>query len=250
MYDYFLGGHHNVAVDRRAAERALAHNPDIPLLMRTNRAFLRRAVTFLIAQGIDQFLDLGSGIPTVGNVHEVAQRLNPAARVVYVDRDPIAVAHSRTLLQGLPNATVIQADVRQVPQILSHPETHRLLDLGRPLGVLLVALLHFVPADQDAEQLVQAVRTAIAPGSYLVISHGTLEELSDVRIARAEAIYTPTATPLRLRPRAQIEAFFAGFELVAPGVVYVPGWRPDDPDEVFLAEPERSLILGGVARKP
>ncbi|MBX6342403.1 MAG: SAM-dependent methyltransferase, partial [Thermomicrobiaceae bacterium] len=129
MYDYYLGGFHNFEIDRQAAEQAIARWPDLPLIMQANRAFLRRAVNFVSGQGIDQFLDIGSGIPTVGNVHEVAQRANPSARVVYVDIDPIAVAHSQEILRGNPNATVIQGDVRRPSEILEHPDVQRLLDL-------------------------------------------------------------------------------------------------------------------------
>src|SRR2546423_11334318 len=144
MYDYFLGGYHNFEIDRKAAEAAIAIYPDFALVMRANRAFLRRAVEYLVAQGVDQFLDIGSGIPTVGNVHEVAQRANPAARVVYVDSDPVAVAHSSAILQGTANTAVIRADTRHPAQILGHPDVRRLLHFDKPLALLLVFILHFI----------------------------------------------------------------------------------------------------------
>src|SRR5918911_1136740 len=149
MYDYYLGGSHNFELDRKMAEQAIALWPDLPLIMQTNRAFLRRAVNYLVSQGVEQFLDIGSGIPTVGNVHEVAQLANPSARVVYVDIDPITVAHSQAILQDVANVATIQADVRRPEQILGHPATRRLLDFERPMAVLLVALLHFIPDDAE-----------------------------------------------------------------------------------------------------
>src|SRR5262249_8430919 len=149
MYDYFLGGHHNFEVDRKAADQATAIWPEMPLVLRANRAFLRRAVRFMVGQGIDQLLDVGSGIPTVGNGHEAARRINPAVRVVYVDNDPVAVAHSRALLQASTDAAIVQADACRPEEILGHPDVARLLDFKKPLGVLVVALLHFV-VDDDA----------------------------------------------------------------------------------------------------
>lgn len=154
MYDYLLGGFHNFAIDREAAERVKRIYPDIALGMQANRAFLRRVVNFLLARGIDQFLDIGSGIPTVGNVHEVAERINPAARIVYVDSDPMAVAHGEVILQGNTHATVIQADARRPEKILNDPKVKYLLDFQRPVGVLIVALLHFIPDDANAYHLV------------------------------------------------------------------------------------------------
>lgn len=250
MYDYFLGGYHNFAIDRAVAEQVVATYPDFPLIMRANRAFLRRAVLYLAAQGIDQFLDLGSGIPTVGNVHEVAQAVNPAARVVYVDIDPVAVAHSRAILAGNANASVIQADARQPEQIFGDPEVRRLLDLDRPVAVLVLAFLHFLQDDAEAEGLMRGLRDAVAPGSYLVVSHASYDDLpADVR-ERLEGLYTRTPTPVRSRTREQIAGFFAGFELVEPGLVYVPAWRPEGPEDLWYDEPERVHGYGGVGRKP
>ncbi len=250
MYDYLLGGFSNFPADREAAERVRAVYPDVALAMRANRAFLRRAVTYLGEQGITQFLDIGAGIPTGGAVHTVAQRANPAARVVYVDLDPIAVHHAWAMLRDNPHATAIQEDARQPEAILAHPEVRRLLDLDRPLGVLLVALLHFVPDDDEAEQAVRTLREAAAPGSYLALSHGTDEGMPpDIR-PQLTRRYTGTANPARSRSRAAIARFFADWELVAPGLVYTPQWRPDDPDDPFRDDPARSLGFAGVGRKP
>jgi hypothetical protein len=249
MYDYFLGGHHNFEVDRRAAEAATQIYPDFPLVMRANRAFLRRAVRFLVAQGIEQFLDLGSGIPTVGNVHEVAQDANPGARVVYVDTDPIAVAHSTAILQGNPNATIIQANAHEPERILHQLQDRHLLNLDQPLGVLLVFLLHFVSDDQEAHTIVRTLRDVLAPGSYLVISHGTADGMSSETSEQMGRLYSRTTDPVTPRPRSEIERFFDGLELVDPGLVYVPLWRPEGPDDLLLAEPERCVSFAGVGRK-
>jgi SAM-dependent methyltransferase len=239
MYDYFLGGFHNFEVDRKAADEAIAIWPDLPLVMRANRAFVRRAVRFLVAEGVDQFLDIGSGIPTVGNVHEVAQKANPAARVVYVDNDPIAVADSRALLRDNPRATIIHADARQPESILADPEVSHLLDLRRPVGVLIVALLHFVTDDEEAYRIVRTMREALVAGSYLAITHASDEGLSPETQAGLIRIYRGTPTPGNLRSSAAIARFFEGFELVEPGLVYFARWRPEGPDDLFVDEPER-----------
>ncbi len=250
MYDYYLGGFHNFAIDRQAADTVATLHPDVALVMRANRAFLRRAVHFLIVQGIDQFLDIGSGIPTVGNVHEVAQRSNPSARVVYVDNDPVAVAHSAAILQGNDAAAIVQADARRPEQILSDPVVRRMLDFDRPLGVLIVALLHFIPDDGEAYGLVRAVRDAVAPGSYLVIGHGTMEGLPPERSAQMERLYAQTTNPGRFRSRAAVERFFEELTVLEPGIVHVPLWRPEGADDLFLHQPERSINFAGVGYKP
>lgn len=250
MYDYFLGGYHNIEIDRQAAERVIAMFPDARLSARTNRLFLRRAVLFLVEQGIDQFLDIGSGIPTVGNVHEVAQQVNPATRVVYADTDPIAVAHSRSILEGNTNVAAVQADFRQIESILGVPEVQQLIDFGKPMGVLLVALLHFVLDDAEVHRGIQRLREIMAPGSYIVISHGTADNYSPEVVEQVQRIYARSTNPARSRSRSEIEALFEGFELVAPGVVYVPEWHPDGPQELGLDDLKRVAVLGGVGRKP
>lgn len=249
IYDYLLGGHHNVEADRLAAERLREINPDAPRASWANRAFLRRAVTFVIEQGIEQFLDIGSGIPTVGNVHEVAQRTKAEARVVYVDTDPVAVRQSLDILKGQPTVTAIRADARQPEIILGHPAVQRLLDFRRPVAVLLVALLHFVPDDEAAYRLVGVLRGALAPGSFLVLSHGTHEGVPDDVVARGERLYAGTTNPLKGRTRAQIVRFFDGLDLVEPGLVYVPQWRPEGPHSPFSDEPSRSAVLAAIGRK-
>ncbi len=253
MYDYILGGNHNTEADRIAAEQARAVYPDMPLVFQANRAFLRRAVLYLAGQGIDQFLDVGSGIPTVGNVHEIVQNINEDAHVVYVDVDPVAVALSTALLQSNAQATVIQADARDPASILDHPETRCLLDLDRPVALLLISVLLFVPDDVEATGLAHTFRDALAPGSYLALSHPVSEAITPEVMVRSEEIYARTDRPGRSRPRAQVEDFFAGFELVEPGLVWLPLWRPEDIDDfgdLLLTEPRRSAMVGGIGRKP
>lgn len=250
MYDYFLGGFHNVAIDRQAAEAVLRVFPEASLALQANRAFLRRAVRFLLDQGIDQFLDIGSGIPTVGNVHEVAQRANPTARVVYVDVDPVVVEHSNAILAGNTHAMAIEADARRPVELLHHPDVRRLLDFRRPIGVLIVALLHFLPDDADADGLVRTVRDALAPGSYIAITHGTADAMPRDIAEQTERLYAGTTNPGRYRSRTAVERFFEGLTLVEPGVVYVPLWRPEGPDDLFVRDPARSINFAGVGYKP
>jgi hypothetical protein len=249
MYDYYLGGFHNFEADRKMAEQAIALWPDLPLIMRANRAFLRRSVNYLVGQGIDQFLDIGSGIPTVGNVHEAAQQANHAARVAYVDVDPIAITHSRSILQGTPNVVAIQADVRAPDRILADPQVRGLLDFQRPIALLLVAVLHFVTDDAEAAASVRRMREALAPGSFLVICHASYEGMPAKR-SEHEALYARTPTPLKMRSRAEIQQFFGDFEMVEPGLVFIPLWRPERADDLFLDEPERCTGFAGLGRKP
>ena len=246
MYDYFLGGYHNFEIDRKAADQATSIYPDFPLVMRVNRAFLRRAVRYLAGQGIEQFLDIGSGIPTVGNVHEVAQRIAPDARVAYVDIDPIAVSHARALLADNPGAVALHGNLREPDRILADPALRELFDLDQPVAVLLLAVLHFVADANRPDEIIGTLRDALAPGSYLVISHGTDEGRSTEAL---EQVYRNTVTPLAMRDRAQVRALFAGFELLEPGVVWAPQWHPDQPEDVGT-QPERSGSYVGVGRRP
>ncbi|MFC3505076.1 SAM-dependent methyltransferase [Micromonospora krabiensis] len=244
VYDYFLGGAHNFEIDRQLAEQIAAMTPHLPATMRAGREFLRRAVRALLDAGIDQFLDIGSGIPTVGNVHEVAQGANPKARVVYVDIDPVAVAHSRELLAGNDLTTVIHADLREPERILT--EARGLLDFGRPIGILLAGVVHFVPdADRPAD-LLATLRAAAAPGSHLVISHSTFEDQPQ-EMLDAQRLSARTATEISLRSRAEITGFFGDWTILEPGVVHMPLWRPDSPSDVD-EHPERFGAFGGVAR--
>jgi hypothetical protein len=248
MYDYFLGGHHYFEIDRVAAEQVLRLHPDVRPIARANRAFLRRAVTFLLDEGIEQILDLGSGIPTVGTVHEVAAWRGRAPRIVYVDNDPLTVAHSRLILGDRPDIAAIEADARRPADILGHPETRRLLDFDRPLGLLLVAVLHFVPDDAEAYALVRAFREALPPGSYVALSHATYEGAPREVVRQAEQLYARSTQAVKTRSRGAIAPFFAGLELVEPGLVPLPLWRPEADDDLFLDAPARALTFAGVGR--
>lgn len=252
MYDYYLGGHHNFPVDRAAAEEVIASFPDLPLVAQANRAFLRRAIRFLVEQGVSQFLDLGSGIPTVGNVHEVAQAMNPDARVVYVDVDPIAVTHGQALLASNQNATVVEADARDMEHLLAHTEVRRLLDFSQPVGVLLVALLHFIPDAQAARKVLACLQHSVESGSYFVFSHALSKPtrvLTPEGLVAATSVYERSTAAFSARTEAEIERLIAGLDLVDPGLVYVPLWRPESADDVLLNEPERSAVLAAVGRK-
>jgi SAM-dependent methyltransferase len=248
IYDYMLGGYHNFEIDRQAAEKVLELYPDARLSCQASRAFLRRVVTFLTDCGIDQFLDIGAGIPTVGNTHGVAQQANPAARIVYVDIDPVAVAHGRAMLRDNPGATAIQADARRPSEILNHPEVQALVDLDRPVGVLLLLVLHSIRDDEVAYNAVTNLRDALVPGSYIVISHGTRDNVPPNVIEQFERLSERTPTHARYRSREAVLAFFAGLELVDPGLVLVPLWRPEERDDLLVDRPERSLTYGGVGR--
>jgi hypothetical protein len=250
IYDYLLGGSHNFTADREAAQEMIAAFPALPRALGAARAFVRRATRFLAAeQHIAQFLDLGSGIPTVRNVHEVAQSANPAARVAYVDIDPVAVAHSRSILRGARQATCVQADLRDATAVIAHPTVRSVIDFSRPVGIILNAVLHFIPGDEVAGGIVDAYLNAAAPGSFLVICHHTSD--SDLaEEARAREIYTRAVHQLVPRSHAQITAFFHDTVLVDPGVVLTPLWRPD-PGEQSGPPADVPLYFGygGVGRK-
>ncbi|WP_441248990.1 SAM-dependent methyltransferase [Kitasatospora sp. McL0602] len=244
VYDYYLGGSHNFEADREMARRAMELWPELPAIMRSNRAFLRRAVQYLAERGLTRFLDIGSGIPTFGAVHEVARASHPQARVVYVDRDPVAVAHSRLLLTDDERSQVVEADLRDVGDLLHRPEVAGLLQPGEPVVLMLVAVLHFITDAEEPAKLLAALRDALPPGSALVLSHASLEGRPD-QAGPHQALYRRTPTPLTMRSREQIIDFFEGFDLVDPGVVYLPEWRPENPATVG-PHPERMTGMAGV----
>ncbi|MGC4896901.1 SAM-dependent methyltransferase [Micromonospora sp. DT31] len=247
MYDYYLGGSHNFAADRAAARAMVEAVPEAPLMAQANRAFLRRAVHHLAGLGIRQFLDIGSGIPTVGNVHEIVQRIDPRARVVYVDVDPVAVAHSQEILAGNEQAAVIREDLRAPAKILGHPDVTRLLDFTQPVAVMIVAVLHFIPDSDHPAEILRTLRAALAPGSHLVLSQACEDSHADAgERAEAERVYRRTDNQLWVRDPAELTALFDGFDLVDPGVVWVPQWRPDSPGHAENAE--RAVFMGGVGR--
>jgi hypothetical protein len=248
VYDYFLGGAHNFAADRDLADAIARMTPNIGDTMRANRAFLRRAVRYLVGQGVTQFLDVGSGIPTVGYVHEVAQRANSASRVLYVDIDPVAVSHSRAILADNPLTSVIQADLRDPDAILEHPLTTGLLDFRAPVALLALGVLHFIPASDDPAGLVTRLRQPLVPGSFVTLVNVTHED-QPPEVIEAQKLSSRTGTPIFLRSRAELAAQFGGLPLVAPGLVHLPLWRPDSPLDP-QDDPARYGALAGIAQVP
>jgi hypothetical protein len=248
VYDYLLGGKLNYAMDRVFGDKVAAELPDVRELCRANRYWLRRVVRFGMANGIRQFLDIGSGMPTEGHVHEVAQGLDPEARVVYVDNESIAVAHSELVLEGNELAAMVQADGEEPDSVLGHPTTRRLLDFDRPVMVILAAMVHFIPDQRNPAGMIARYRDALAPGSYFALSSDTGEEQGP-DLFRAVELYQDSSSPLHLRGRAELRELMAGFEIVEPGVVFTPQWRPDNAEDVG-EHPERAVMLAGVGRKP
>jgi hypothetical protein len=253
IYDYLLGGKDNFPADREVADQVLAIAPVARDVVEDNRAFLRRVVRHLAGEaGVRQFIDLGSGLPTQGNVHEIAQEVAPDARVLYVDNDAMVVTHSRALLAG-DNTVAIQADLREPEAIVGHPEVRELIDFEQPIGLLLMAILHFIPDDEDPYGIVAQFRDAMAAGSYLAVSHGTRDipvrpDMSPAAMtemgAKVERLYQLTTSSLVTRTRAQVERFFDGFDLVEPGLVEIQLWRPDDSDSLLPGG-----FYGGVGRR-
>ena len=247
-YDYWLGGKDNFAADRRSGDAVEEVVPTIRLSIIENRRFLQRAVRFLVEAGIGQFLDIGSGMPTDANTHEVAQAITPQSRVVYVDNDPVVVSHARALLRSSPQGRTeyVEADLRAPQDILQSPQLRATLDMGRPVGLLLLAVLHFVPDHDDPYGLVAQLAAAMPPGSYLVMSHGTYDPLPPEMIARCEEVNAVIDAPWRPRSREEFARFFDGMELVDPGIVSIGSWRPAKWSVV--PAPEDVITYGAVAR--
>jgi hypothetical protein len=224
----------------------IAAMPDAQAGARANRAFLYRAVRFLVEAGVRQFLDLGSGIPTAGNVHEIAQRDTPDRRVVYVDSEAVAVAHSELILEGNEYAGAVQANLLDVDEVLEAEPVRRLIDFDQPVAVLMAAVLHFVPDSANPAAAVARYVDAMAPGSYLVLSHAAKVDLQ--RSQDGWKLYNNTSTPGGGRTREEVAALMAGTELVEPGVVWLSEWRPEAPEDAV--DPEQSLGYAAVGRKP
>jgi SAM-dependent methyltransferase len=249
VYDYWLGGKDNFPADRALGDAIAEQVPTIRTMVRGQRAFLGRAVRWLTAEaGIRQFLDIGTGIPSAGNVHEVAQGIAPEARVLYVDNDPIVLAHSRALVPGTHTGTVefIQADLREPEAILADPAVAKTLDLGQPVGLVLVGIMHHLRDADDPHRILATLLDPLASGSYLVLSQSS-QDFDPEAMARLAAVSEQGGIPNVPRTLAETEAFFAGLELVEPGLVPLAAWRPDpgtgqDPRSVYA--------YGGVARKP
>ena len=248
MYDYYLGGKDNFEADRIAAEQVLAQMPGQRRSALENRRFLRRAVGFLAGQaGIDQFLDIGVGLPTQGAVHEVAHEINPRSRVAYVDYDPVVVAHANALLATPDQSVVVAEDIRRPRELLANPVIRGHLDFDRPVAVLVLAIFHFVPDEDDPAAIAACLREALAPGSYLMLTHVCEELLPDKgAAARAKDVYQKAGQPIQARSTEEIRGFFGDFELVEPGLVAKHAWRPEN--GAAAADPS-DISLGGVARK-
>ncbi|MDR0344215.1 MAG: SAM-dependent methyltransferase [Nocardiopsaceae bacterium] len=253
LYDYYLGGTHNYPVDREAAEQIRKLIPELSDAAWANRGFHQRAARWIALQDVRQFIDIGSGLPTVGNTHEVVQRVDPAMRVVYVDHDPLVLAHSAPLLAGQRRTRAIQADLRKPDQLLSHPDLTGLIDFSQPTGLMMTWVMHFVADSDDPQGLVARYLAALAPGSYLALSHVTNEKTPPASVAAAEALYAKASEQLYFRPRADVQRFFDGLELISPcpntaaEVVHTGDWGAEDPE---LADSDGSRWSWcGVARK-
>jgi S-adenosyl methyltransferase len=250
MYDYFLGGSHNFQADRALGEEVIKAFPDSRELCQANRAFLHRALEALCELGIDQFLDLGSGIPTVSNVHDVVREVNPAARTVYVDGDAVAYAHGQALLADVPEAVFVREDLRDPDAVLGNPEVNRVLDFSRPIAVLLFSVLHFVSDEDGPKSAIAAYRDATVPGSYLAITHGTADykpkEAKDAR-----EVYARSSHPVTSRSRAAVLDLFDGYDLLDPGLTDAILWRPDPqaPPDPLNGDVARYSLYGAVGRK-
>jgi hypothetical protein len=227
MYDYFLGGRDNYEVDREAAQRVLDVAPDVVLGARANRDFLRRAVRFLVDGGVRQIIDIGTGIPTSPNTHEIAHGMDPSVRVAYIDNDPIVATHAGARLLGTGNTGFFLGDMRDPRSILEHPTIGELIDVKQPVALMLVSVLHFISNDEDPEGLIAAYRDVLPEGSYMVLSHATGDFHGDQAGEVAE-VYKKSTASLTPRTHSEVEALFAGFELVDPGLVQVHHWRPEE----------------------
>jgi len=247
IYDYLLGGKDNFAADREAARQLIEAIPDVAAIARDNRSFLGRVVRYLATRGgIRQFLDLGGGLPTQANVHELAQGVAPGARVVYVDNDPVVASHGRALLASGGQVGMVFGDLRDPAGILRHPDVLALLDLAQPVAVLCTSTLHFIADEAEPHAIIAEYRDRMAPGSYLAISHGTLEEDPGGEGGKAETVYRQASSQLHVRPLPEVRRFFDGLELVEPGLTWITEWRPE-PGTAPTGR--RHSMRGGVGRK-
>ncbi|WP_306205000.1 SAM-dependent methyltransferase [Actinoplanes sp. RD1] len=250
-YDYWLGGKDNFAADRASGDAIERAFPGVRDAALANRGVLRRAVHHLAAaEGIRQFLDIGTGLPTANNTHEVAQAVAPESRIVYVDNDPLVLSHARALLTTEPEGATayLEADLRDPADILAHPSLARTLDLARPVALMLVAVLHFIPGRGAAAPLVRQLLEPLAPGSFLVLTHATADFMSPAEARAALALVEQGKSDFWLRDRAEIEDIFAGLELIDPGIVPNSEWRPDA--DTRPLSPQVANCWAGVARKP
>ena len=248
IYDCLLGGKDNVEADRMAARQVVDAVPEAARFARENRDFLGRAVRFMIGHGVDQFIDVGTGLPTNGHVHQVTADECPDARVVYVDIDPVVLVHARALIPPNGRTAVVEGDMRNPETIIDYATTRKLIDFSRPVGVLLVAMLHFAADEDDPARIVRSFTAPLAAGSAVAISHVTSDGPSKMAVREVEAIYANASAPGTARSRTEITALFSGLDLVPPGVVSVPDWRPDTPERHRHGRSQ--WLLGGVGVVP
>jgi hypothetical protein len=247
IYDALLGGKDNFAADRAAAAELLEAVPGAAAAARENRAFLGRAVRFLAAEaGIRQFLDIGSGLPAAGNVHQIAQEADPLARVLYADCDPVVVLHANVLLANTVTVAAVDADLRYPEDLLNSPAVRALIDFDEPVAVLLVAVLHFLEDRENPQAIVNCIKERLTPGSYLVVSHVTGDDIPPQATQQARAVYENASAPGVARARDDIARFFDGLVMLAPGLVNVTAWRPDR----IVRQPHETLFYAGIGRKP
>jgi O-methyltransferase involved in polyketide biosynthesis len=249
VYDYYLDGKDNFAADRALGDKLMASGLDPRRLARVNRDFLTRAVRYVASQGVGQFIDLGSGLPTSPNVHETAREFLPGARVAYVDHDPIVIAHNRAMLDTGDGVVTVQADVREPETVLASPVIRDCLDYSRPVAVVLLGILHFLSDEENPAGIIAAFRDALAPGSYLVLSTATSEGAEPALVADTTSTYrgSGAGTPFLVRSREEIQRFFDGWDLVEPGLVNMQTWRPTESTDRI---PLKAASLSGVAVKP
>jgi hypothetical protein len=247
IYDYLLGGKDNYPADRQAGDEIATQLPNIREAFAWNRVFLRRAVQFFVSEaGINQIIDIGTGLPAGGNVHEVAAAANPAARIVYVDNDPVVLAHGRDMLHGMPNAVILEHDLRAPAQILADPELRRLIDFDEPVALLLVAVLHFIADADDPAGIIAALLEPFPAGSYVALSHATPD--GTPAINDAAKVYDEATAQAHVRGHDEVLGLIRGLELVEPGMVWTPQWRPE-PGAEIPAHPDEFFYYALVACK-
>ena len=248
IYDYLLGGSFNFAVDRAFARQVLARVPWARDVARHNRGFLARAIRYAVSRGVRQFVDLGSGIPSVGRTDQIAMAADPRCRVAYVDTNLLAIAHAEVLLEGNEQVAIARTDMRDVSGVFDHPAVSRLIDLNEPVALLMGAVVHFLPDDDKPAAMIEAYRSTVPSGSMLVLSHVTCDGVPP-EVIEVAPMYRHAPEPMYDRTRPEIEALFDGWDLVAPGVVFTGAWRPAHPDEIPAA-PNRCVFLASVGVKP
>lgn len=236
LYDFLLGGKHNFAPDRDFGRQLLAVEPNGRMILQQNRYFLARAMKVMLDDGVRQFLDLGSGIPTQNYVHELAHAVDPAARVVYIDNDPPAVSHSKYILKGDPTAGAVLADMVDAERVLGDPAVKSLIDFDRPVGLTALAAWHFISDDDDPVGVMAAYRRMLAPGSYLALTHATIDGATGALVRDVQSQYQSVMQNPTPRTREEIAEYFDGFRILEPGIVNLPAWRPEKPEDAVGAE--------------